>query len=82
MNVLYFAQVRETIGIDHETRVLPSGLTVGALIAQLAAEGTHYANAFADRGKLRFALDQQMVSDDALLDGARELAIFPPVTGG
>jgi sulfur-carrier protein len=82
MNLVYFAQVRETIGIDHETRVLPSGLTVAALVIQLAAEGAHYANAFADHRKLRFALDQHMVSDDALLDGARELAIFPPVTGG
>jgi molybdopterin synthase sulfur carrier subunit len=82
MQLLYFAKVREAIGIDGETREVATKTTIAQLIDQMAAENARYADAFSDRSKLRFALDQQMVREGALLDGASELAIFPPVTGG
>jgi sulfur-carrier protein len=82
MRLLYFAWVREAIGIDREERDVRPGTSVSALIDQMAAEDPRYVEAFADRSKLRFAVDQKMVREGALLDGAEELAIFPPVTGG
>jgi sulfur-carrier protein len=82
MRLVYFARVREAIGLDSEERDVAPGTSISALVDQLAADNARYADAFADRSKLRFALDQTMVREDALLDGAEELAIFPPVTGG
>jgi molybdopterin synthase sulfur carrier subunit len=82
LQLVYFARVREAIGMDGEARTVAPGTTISALVDQLTAEDIRYADAFADRSKLRFALDQQMVRADSLLDGGKELAIFPPVTGG
>jgi sulfur-carrier protein len=82
MRIIYFAKVREAIGFDSEERAPPATLSVGELLDQLTNEASHYARAFADRSKLRFALDQQMVQPSAALGTAQELAIFPPVTGG
>jgi sulfur-carrier protein len=82
VRIVYLAKVRESVGFDSEERVLPADLAIGALLDQLAAEASYYAEAFATRSKLRFALDQQMVGSAALLGHAQELAIFPPVTGG
>jgi molybdopterin synthase sulfur carrier subunit len=56
--------------------------TPAALIAWLSGRGIGYAEAFADPARLRCAVDQVMVSLDAPLGSAREIAIFPPVTGG
>jgi molybdopterin synthase sulfur carrier subunit len=83
MRLVYFARVREAVGFDAEDRDLPAELrTVGDCIKWLAAQSGSYATAFADPSRLRFALDQQMVKQEALLEAATELAIFPPVTGG
>jgi molybdopterin synthase sulfur carrier subunit len=83
LDILYFAWVREAIGQGGERVEPPSSVeTVGALIDWLAARGGGYAEAFADRKRLRAALDQEFVSLDAPLGQARELALFPPVTGG
>lgn len=83
MRLVYFARVREAIGFDSEDRALPSELhTVSECIAWLSNQGENYATAFSDPSRLRFALDQHMVSEQALLNDAGELAIFPPVTGG
>ncbi|HEV7234113.1 MAG TPA: molybdopterin converting factor subunit 1 [Sphingorhabdus sp.] len=83
MKLVYFARVREAVGIDAEERELPANVqTVGDCIVWLTSRDQNYAAAFADPSRLRFALDQQMVSEDTLLEGASELAIFPPVTGG
>ena len=83
MRLVYFARVREAIGLDAEERELPPELfTVGECAAWLASQGANYAAAFADPLRLRFALDQQMVREETLLENAAELAIFPPVTGG
>jgi sulfur-carrier protein len=83
MRVVYFAATREAIGNDGEDVDFPSSvLSVADALDYLAQQSERHAAAFADRGKLRFALDQQMVKADALLGQASELAIFPPVTGG
>lgn len=83
MKLVYFARVREAVGVDADERDLPDDvLTVGDCIDWLAGESAQYAAAFADRDRLRFALDQQMVWEGTALEGATELAIFPPVTGG
>jgi len=83
IELLYFAWVREAIGRDGETIDLPDGVeTVDALIDWLAGRGSGYAEAFADRSRLRVAVDQEFAGLDASLAGVREVAIFPPVTGG
>ncbi|MDF0489816.1 molybdopterin converting factor subunit 1 [Sphingomonas sp. H39-1-10] len=81
--ILYFAWVREKIGTGAETLDLPAGLaTVADLVAWLAGRSPGHAEAFADPTRLRAALDQNFVALDAPLGRPREVAIFPPVTGG
>jgi sulfur-carrier protein len=82
MQIVYFARVREVVGIDGEQFDASPDMPIAALVDQLTQQSERHAAAFADRSKLRFALDQKMVRADALLDDAQELAIFPPVTGG
>lgn len=83
LEMLYFAWVREAIGVAGERVDPPASVgTVGALVDWLAARGGGYAEAFADRGRLRAAIDQSFADLDAPLAGAREVALFPPVTGG
>lgn len=83
MKLVYFARVREAIGVDSEERDLPAEVqTVADCVIWLTAQGANYATAFSELPRLRFALDQQMVWEETLLEGASELAIFPPVTGG
>ena len=82
IQIVYFARVREAVGADGEQIEVEAGTNIAALIDRLAGQSERHAAAFSDRTKLRFALDQKMVRADALLDGAKELAIFPPVTGG
>jgi sulfur-carrier protein len=83
MRFVYFARVREAIGMDGEERDLPDSVrTIQDCITWLETCDTRYAAAFAEPGRLRFALDQQMVAADTALAGHNELAIFPPVTGG
>ena len=81
MNVLYFAWVRERIGLPRET-VETSAATVNDLVEELRAREERYAAAFADISALRVAVDQQLTDFDAPLAGAREVAFFPPMTGG
>ncbi len=77
MDVLYFAWVREGVGKGQE-RVDPPAevVTVADLIDWLGHD------VLRDKAKLRAAIDQQFVPLDAPIAGAREVAIFPPVTGG
>ncbi|MBR7708712.1 molybdopterin converting factor subunit 1 [Microvirga sp. SRT01] len=83
MRVLYFAWVREAVGIGQEDVTPPAEVaTVAGLIDWLAGRSDGHARAFADRGRLRCAVDQAFVALDAPIAGAREIAIFPPVTGG
>ncbi|KIC31706.1 molybdopterin converting factor subunit 1 [Leisingera sp. ANG-S5] len=81
MDVLYFAWVRERIGLPRE-RVETSAVTVADLVEELRAREDRYAAAFADLSALRVALDQELSEFDAPLDGVREVAFFPPMTGG
>lgn len=81
--IVYFAWVKERLGRNAETIDLPDTVaTVSQLIEYLLQGDEIYRPVFDDLSKLRFALDQNFVQLDARLDGARELAIFPPVTGG
>jgi len=81
--LLYFAWVRERIGRSAETLELPAGLvTVADLVAWLQTRGPEYAAAFERPGLVRAAIDQTHVKPDAPIAGAREIAFFPPVTGG
>lgn len=81
MDVLYFAWVRERIGIPRET-LDTSATTVGELVEELRTREERYAAAFADLSALRVALDQDLSDFDASLEGVREVAFFPPMTGG
>ncbi|MEC3862868.1 molybdopterin converting factor subunit 1 [Mesobacterium sp. TK19101] len=81
MDVLYFAWVRERIGLPRET-VETGATTVSELVAELRAREDRYAAAFADLSALRVAVDQELTDFDAPLAGAREVAFFPPMTGG
>ena len=83
MKVLYFAWVRERIGRTDETVELPTHVrTVGDLIGWLAARGEEYAHAFENPKVIRAALDRKHVKAEAALAGAKEIAFFPPMTGG
>jgi molybdopterin synthase sulfur carrier subunit len=81
MDVLYFAWVRERIGLPRET-VETNAETVADLVAELRAREDRYDVAFADLSAIRVAVDQVLVDFDAPLKGAREVAFFPPMTGG
>lgn len=81
VEVLYFAWVRERIGLPRET-VETDAATVADLVAELAAREDRYALAFSDLAALRVALDQDLSEFSAPLDGVREVAFFPPMTGG
>ncbi|WP_417249767.1 molybdopterin converting factor subunit 1 [Celeribacter sp.] len=81
IDVLYFAWVRERIGVPRE-RVETGAATVAGLVNELKARDERYAFAFGDLGSLRVAVDQELTDFDASLDGAREVAFFPPMTGG
>lgn len=81
MDVVYFAWVRERIGLPRE-QVETSAATVADLVTELAAREERYAAAFVDLSALRVALDQELSDFDASLAGVREVAFFPPMTGG
>ena len=81
IDVLYFAWVRERIGLPRE-RVETDAATPAALVEELSAREARYAAAFADTSALKVALDQELSDWDAPLAGVREVAFFPPMTGG
>jgi sulfur-carrier protein len=79
----YFAWVRERIGKDRETITLTGAdQTVKALLDRLQATGGSYADAFAERDRLRFAINENYVPETCAITNDDRLAIFPPVTGG
>lgn len=83
IDVLYFAWVREGVGTGQERVEVPKGVaTVAALVEWLRGRSDGHAAALADPARLRAAVDQAFVPLDASIAGAREVAIFPPVTGG
>jgi molybdopterin synthase sulfur carrier subunit len=83
MKVKYFAWVRERIGVAEETVEPPASVrTVDDLIGWLSSRGDTYAYAFETPRVIRAAIDQAHVKPDAVISGAREIAFFPPMTGG
>jgi len=83
VRLVYFAWVREKIGRTDELVDLPAEIaTAKDLIAWLKARGGEYAAAFEREDVIRVAVDQAHVKPSASIRGAREIALFPPVTGG
>jgi molybdopterin synthase sulfur carrier subunit len=79
----YFAWIREKTGLAQERLTLPPTVeTVADLLAWQATRGPEFADAFAKPGIIRAAIDQRHVKPATTLVGAREIAFFPPVTGG
>jgi len=81
LEILYFAWVRERIGVPRET-VETNAATVADLLRELSAREDRYALAFSDLSALRVAIDQDLADFDSPLSSAREVAFFPPMTGG
>jgi molybdopterin synthase sulfur carrier subunit len=83
MKVKYFAWVRERVGKSEELVDPPDNVeTVGDLIAWLTRQGESYAHAFEKPRVIRAAIDHAHVKPEATIAGAREIAFFPPMTGG
>ena len=83
MKVLYFAWVRERIGKTEEMIEPPTHVrTVSDLVAWLSARGEEYAYAFENPKVIRAAIDRAHAKPETALAGAREIAFFPPMTGG
>jgi molybdopterin synthase sulfur carrier subunit len=83
MKIRYFAWVRERVGkTDEDIELPPHVATVGDLMTFLAARGEEYAHAFANPKVIRAAIDRSHVRPEAAIAGAREIAFFPPMTGG
>jgi molybdopterin synthase sulfur carrier subunit len=83
LKAVYFAWVRERVGKAEEELDPPAGVaTVGDLIEWLTMRGEGYAYAFEKASAIRAALDRSHVKHDAKIAGAREVAFFPPMTGG
>jgi molybdopterin synthase sulfur carrier subunit len=79
----YFAWVRERVGTGEETVELPAGTeTIADVIVWLKGRDERYAAAFEQSDVIRVAIDQTHAAHDATVAGAREIAFFPPVTGG
>ena len=81
IEVLYFAWLRERICPPRET-IDSQAATVADLIEELRGKDPRYAMAFSDLSALRAAVDQELVEFNAPLNGAKEVAFFPPMTGG
>jgi molybdopterin synthase sulfur carrier subunit len=83
MKIRYFAWVRERIGkTDEDVEPPPAVKTIGDLMTWLAARGEEYASAFENPRVIRAAIDRSHVRPEAAIAGAREIAFFPPMTGG
>jgi sulfur-carrier protein len=83
LKILYFAWVRERVGKAEETVEPPAAVaTVGDLMGWLAGRGEEYAHAFDNPKVIRAAIDRAHVKANTAIAGAREIAFFPPMTGG
>ncbi len=81
IDVLYFSWVRERIGVPKETVETAAG-TVAELVAELSSREERYLAAFSDISALRVAIDQELADFNDAIGNAREIAFFPPMTGG
>ena len=83
LELVYFAWVREKIGKPAETIDIPAGVvTVGDLLNHLKGLGEEYQEALQHDRVIRVAIDQEHAEHDEKIAGAREIGIFPPMTGG
>jgi molybdopterin synthase sulfur carrier subunit len=83
MKILYFALIREKIGLAEEDAAPPASVaTAGDLIAWLKTRGDNYVRALADPRAVRVAVNQEHVRLDHPVKNGDEVALFPPVTGG
>jgi molybdopterin synthase sulfur carrier subunit len=83
LKLRYFAWVRERIGKPEEEIELPAGIaTIADLMNWLQGRGEEYAHAFENPKVIRAAIDRAHVKADTAIMGAREIAFFPPMTGG
>lgn len=83
VRLLYFAWVREKLGRAEETITLPPQVrTVADVLVWQAGRGDNYHAVFTGAGIVRVAVDQTHAHPSVSLAGAREIAFFPPVTGG
>ncbi|MDE0347173.1 MAG: molybdopterin converting factor subunit 1 [Boseongicola sp.] len=81
IDVLYFAWIRERIG-ERSEQIESDAATVTELVEELRTRSEAHALAFSDMTAVRVAIDQDLAAMDASLAGAREVAFFPPMTGG
>jgi sulfur-carrier protein len=83
LKIIYFAWVRERIGKAEEELAPPRTVTtIGELMTWLAQRGEEYAHAFENPKVIRAAIDRAHARSDASISSAREIAFFPPMTGG
>ncbi len=83
ITILYFAWLRERVGLNEEALALPGGhVSVADLTDMLAARGGGYASAFQNRRTIRCAVNQEFADATAVIRDGDEVAFFPPVTGG
>ena len=83
MKLMYFAWVRERVGKAEEEIAPPASVTtVAELIEWLSGRGEQYAYAFGNPKVIRVAIDKSHARPDTAIAGAREIAFFPPMTGG
>ena len=83
IDLLFFGSLRDALGRDGESVALPETVaTVRDLIGWMRARGEPDASALGDADRLRAAVDQRFAGMDAPVTAAREIALFPPVTGG
>lgn len=83
ISVLYFASLREWLGLESETLELPEDIsTLGQLRQWLSARGERWADKFSDSQRLMMAVNQEISRPDTLISDGDEVAFFPPVTGG
>jgi molybdopterin synthase sulfur carrier subunit len=81
IDVLYFAWLRERIG-ERAEKIETNAKTVADLVEELKARSEAHALAFSDMASVRVAVDQELTELSAPIKGAREIAFFPPMTGG
>jgi len=83
LKVLYFARLRESLGISAEEIALPGDVSnIAGLMGFLAARGGVWQQEFAGCRLVRAAVNQELVPDTAKIKSGDEIAFFPPVTGG
>jgi len=83
LKLLYFARLREVLGVANEELVLPANISnVTGLMASLAARGGVWQSQFDGSTRIRAAVNQELVANSATIQAGDEIAFFPPVTGG